>query len=349
MEANARRTLRLAAPGALLALVCLVAAALRPELGLRAWLAGAFVWTAVPVGAIGLLMMIRLIPGVWAAELAGPMEALSALLPLAALAFLPILAGAGALYPWAGAPGDGAFRQVYLTHWFFALRSVVFFAALIVLALLVAVRRSRSVPVASAGLIVYTLLGMPIAVDWLLSLDPAFHSSGFGLYVMSIEMTAALAAGIAMAVGSGAPIERPGVLGGLLLTALLFWAYLAFMQYVITWSDNLPAGAAWYQRRGVGSWSAVEYLIGVLGLGPFVLLLSPDVRRGRTWLFALAVAVFLGNTLEAAWLVLPGAPAPGWALSLLTLAALAGLGLLFGAALMALSGYRAQGPAPSQA
>src|SRR4051794_21104366 len=94
MPSSVRPRFLFGAAGAILSAACLIAAALRPELGLRAWLAGAFFWSAIPIGAIGLLMMIRLIPGVWAKELAAPMESLTALLPLAALAFLPILAGA---------------------------------------------------------------------------------------------------------------------------------------------------------------------------------------------------------------------------------------------------------------
>jgi hypothetical protein len=347
MPSSARPHLVFGAAGAILSAACLIAAALRPELGLRAWLAGAFFWSAIPIGAIGLLMMVRLIPGVWANELAAPLEALTALLLLSALAFAPILIGTGALYPWAGAPGDGAFRHVYLTTWFFDLRAIIFFGTLLALAFLLQFRRRWSTPVACMGLIAYTLLGTAVAVDWLLSLDPKFHSSGFGLYVLSIAMTAALAAAIAIAIVSGASLERPGVLGGLMLTALLIWAYLSFMQYFITWSDNLPPGAAWYQRRGVGLWGIAEYVIGALGLAPLGLLLAPAVRRGRPWLLGISAAVLVGKALEAAWLVLPGAPDPGWALALFSVAAFAGIGLLGVAALLARSRVRPRQVAPA--
>jgi hypothetical protein len=86
---------------------------------------------------------------------------------------------------------------------------------------------------------------------------------------------------------------------------LLFWAYFAFMQYVIIWSGNLPKVVAWYQHRGTGFWSVAEIIMCALGLAPALLLFLPAARRSSTWLGALAGAVLLGKAIEVAWLVMP--------------------------------------------
>lgn len=301
----------------------LVLAATEPG-ALAGWLAAFAFWSGVPIGALCILMMMRLIPGAWTEQLSGPAEAVLLLLPLAALAVLPVLIGCSALYRWAGGAGEGGFRSLYLTPWFFITRTIIFFAASAVLAVLLLRRRSRAV--AAVGLIIFVLVDTTVAVDWLMSLDPEFHSSGFGLYVLSIQATVALSVLVLARLVFG-PGGRTGILGGLLLTALLLWAYFAFMQYVVSWSDNLPPSVLWYGRRGRGAWSAVEGAIGALGVAPALLLLFPPIRRGRGWLLGICLAVLLGKALETAWLVLPEAPEPGAAAMVAGLAVI-GLGAL---------------------
>jgi hypothetical protein len=290
---------------------------------LAGWLTAFILWSAAPIGSLLLLMMVRLIPGSWREELEQPAWAVSVLMLMVPVAALPILLGASALFPWAGVAREG-FQDVYLTRGFFALRTLVFFGALIGLLVLLTTRPSWSTPVASVGLIVLALLDTIFAVDWIMSLEPDFHSSGFGLFVLAIQATVALTILIIMRLDAAGAAVKTGVLAGLLLTDLLFWAYFSFMQYVIIWSGDLPTGVAWYQHRGTGLWSVVEIAIAVLSLAPVSLLLLPVARRSHTWLRALACAVLLGRAFEVAWLVLPDAAILAVALPA-ALLALAGL------------------------
>lgn len=294
---------------------------------LAGWLTGFAFWSGLPIGALGLLMMMRLIPGPWRQELSYPAERTLVLLPFAAVAALPILLGLGALYPWVAEASSG-YRAVYLSPAFFVLRTVAFFACLTAFALLLVVRPAWSGPVSAGGLIVYVLLATTIAVDWLMSRDPAFHSSGFGLYTLTNQMIIALSVLLVVRLSSDHPPDRPGVLGGLLLCALLFWAYFAFMQYFIIWSNNLPPSVAWYRQRGDGVWSAAEYAIAILQLAPAFLLFFPPIRNGIRWLLALSVAVLAGKMLEMVWLVMPTVQDHEAVGAIAALASLLGLGLL---------------------
>jgi hypothetical protein len=284
--------------------LALLATLIGARAALAGWLAAFLFWSSFPIGTLPLLLMIYLIPGGWRDELEPAARAALLLLPLALLAALPILFGAGALFPWAGVAREG-FQHIYLTPWFLALRTLVFFASMGATVLLLVARPAWSTPVAAIGLIVFVLLHTVFAVDWLMSLNPDFHSSGFGLYVLSIQMTTALAGLILISLAAD-PHLKTGLLASLLLTALLLWAYVAFMQYIIIWSGDLPRGVAWYQQRGVRSWPSVEAAIGACGLGPAFLLLFPPVRASRAWVCVLASVTLLGKVLEFVWLVMPG-------------------------------------------
>ena len=302
------------------AVACVLALALvfvdtRAALG--GWLVAAVWIGSIPIGALGLLMMMRMIPGPWRDELALPTQRLTLLMPLAALAMVPVLVGVGRLYPWVDLPLHG-YRAAYLSVWTFELRTVVFFAAAI--AVVVLLPRSTGQALAAGGIIALTLYDTTMVVDWLMTLDPSFHSSGFALYAMSIQYAIAVGALIVLRLAVGPAGENTSVLGALLITVLLTWTYLAFMQYLIIWSGNLPQGVAWFAKRGSGGWSVVEYVITISALGPLFLLFFPPVRAGRFWLIALSLVVMLGKVLELAWLVLPTTANPGIGMASMVLA-----------------------------
>lgn len=328
------RRVSLAAAGGALACAGVLGLALFATGAIQAWLAVAMFWSAVPIGAAGLLAMLRLIPGRWNVQLSVFVEAGTLLLPLAALSLLPVLAGMGTLYPWTGAPPASGFPEVYLRPWFFIVRAALWIGLLGLLAWVLVGRRGAAKPASAVGLIAYAALGTAIAVDWLMSLDPRFHSSGFGLYFLDIQLTVSLLAACLARLLMRSRPPRSGLLGGLVLTALLLWGYLAFMQYFIIWSGDRPEGARWYLARATGGWELALWAIVVLHAIPAAMLLSRTVRRHRTWLIVLVSLVLGGKLVEISWLVLPAMAIPdGWVTLLLTLVGHAGLGTL------ALAGY----------
>jgi hypothetical protein len=310
---------------------CLFALALglvNSRAALSGWLVGFFFWSSVPIGAFCLTMMTRFIPGAWS-ELLRPQAGRGvALLVLAAVALLPLLIGARELYPWVTNGTPDGFKAIYLTTWFFCLRSILFFCGLGAMCFFLLRRPARATAASVIGLIAFTIFDTLMAFDWLMSLNPEFHSSGFGLYVMSIQMVIALAFVILTSIllTEGSYTGRYN--GALLLTALLLWSYFSFMQYFITWSDNLLQGVEWYQQRGHGIWSAAEWAIALLHLLPMLLLIFPPVRLNRRWLCGLAFAVLLGKALEISWLVLPTLPSHQIIGFVSAAAALLGLGVL---------------------
>jgi hypothetical protein len=314
--------------GALAGIAALLLVLLGPTAALTGWLAAASLVSGLPAGALMLLLMMRLIAGRWNDDLRGPARLLGALWPLGALAFVPVIVGMAALYPWFGAPPHSAFAGVWLNPVFFAARTVAWFA----LGWFVALRAAGEVSEGfAAGMLIALVLGDNfVGSDWLMTLDPVFASSGFGLQVISFGVTSALAAMILLRLAAG-QLRHPGVLGGLLLTLLLLWAYFQFMPFLIIWSGNLPESVGWYVVRerplSVAALAAASLLGGV----PLFALFAPQVRESPRWLGVCAVAVLLGKAIEFAWLALPGR---GALAVLAWLLALAGLGCLAVATLL---------------
>lgn len=317
-----RRGQLLMGAGVVACLCALGLAILDPRGALTGWLGAAAAFAGIPAGALCLQSMMRLIPGTWGEEMRLSCEA-GALLAIPALvAFVPVLSGLALIYP--ETPAASTFRAVWMTPFAIGLRTLLWFAIVIASGALLR-RRWKTVPVAIVFLILFALLGSFVAVDWLMALERGFASSGFGLTILILWVNIAFAALLLLRLPLGRAPRRPGVLGALLLTMLLMWAYIQFLSFFIEWSPGLRDGAAYYGQRIGGVWSAEIAVFGALGLVPLLLLLLPRFRRSRRWLMALSASVLAGKLLEFAWFALPGRGGVGVAAFLLTAV---GLGLL---------------------
>lgn len=301
-----------------LCIAALAAALLAPGDALTGWLGAAIVFQSVPASAVFFLMLMRLIPGAWEADLRVSCETATALLLPAAAAFAPVLLGISFIYQW-GTEGT-AFHRFWLQPLFFAARTVLYFVFLFWMGRLHVGQRPAAAA-SAVGLIFFTLLASMTAVDWLMSLNPNFASSGFGLQILSIEVVIGFAALLLLRL-TGRPAARPRVLGGLFLTLMLLWIYFQFMPYFIIWSGNLPEPVGWYLVRGQAPWPLFLLLSALIGGATIVALLFSVFRASSRWLLILAAATLGGKVLEVAWFALPGR---GGIATLVYLAAVLGL------------------------
>lgn len=293
---------------------------LDPAGGLRGWLTAWVFFGSIPIGGLFLAMMMEIIPGAWRQQLYPSYLNMPLLFAVLLAALLPLFFGYHVLHEEAEVWEQNGFKAVYLHEPFVVSRAVLFLLISGFVAIRLRRRDGKWVaeegprgrrPVAIIGLLILTPLQSMIVIDWIESLEPKFHSSGFGLYLLSIQMTIAMNALVMSHLIDRRDAYRreQGVstLGRLMLVALLFWAYLSFMQYFIIWSENLPDEVAWYLVRGKGFWSIAEYGIGVTQLVPLVMLFFPPVRSSHRCLLFLAGTILLGKMLELAWLIFPGA------------------------------------------
>lgn len=291
--------------GAVLFLASLALPVFAPAGAFVGWLGAAVFLHAIPLGALILLLMMQLIPGAWRPLLSRACESALPLLPLTILAFVPVLIGIRALYPWATQPVHGQFRSAWLTPLFFAARTILWFLFVGWLGWRTWERRI-GVATACIGLMGIAIGGSLILMDWLMTLDPDFSSSGFGLQLLGVSVCAGFAAIVLLRQSFGPSPDGQAIVGSLFLTFLLFWAYFQFLTYFIVWSGNLAGGADWFVPRATGGWAAALSVGAVLGIVPLLCLLLPMARNNGRWLQALAIIVLCGKAIEFAWFALPG-------------------------------------------
>jgi hypothetical protein len=336
--------LRLAVVG----LVCLALALPGAWLDLRTflacWLAAWWFVIGVSLGGLVNVWIHRLSGGRWGEALRTPALLAARRMPLALLLGLPVVLGARGLFPWAADPAGHWAREMarpafplwWLQPGFVALRAVLYAGLWWLLSRpgVLAVK-GRS----AAALVTYGLSGTLAAVDLLMSLVPGWFSTAFGLVVLSGQALGG-AALCSLALAFGAPQEltraagprQPPVgrdLGNLMLMWVMTWAYLAFMEFLIIWSENLPPEIRWYVPRLQTGWGGAGVLLVVtLFALPLLALLQRAVKDRPLRLAVVAGWLLAAQLLNSAWLVLPSVQPHSlmgwWAVPLLAL----GMGLL---------------------
>ncbi len=310
---------------------CAIGLVFAPRDALLAWLVCWLGLGAIPIGSLAMLMMVSLIPGTWRHLYGRPLVVGTSLMPVVAVAMIPLLLGVAIIYPWT-APGAtagyAAFKAAWLSTAFFVVRTIAYLLILCGLgwALLSAEPRMRG-PIAGAGLILYGIIGSLVGIDFGETTQPDFHSSIYGLLALTNQWLAGISFAIILGfwkTNGKAPLAAAGVL----VTALLMWGYMHAMQYIVIWAGDIPAEARWYLERGRDGWGALAWILyGLQGVVTFAALLSPKVRGSRNAMMALAGMTLVMRVVENAWLVLPGMAGIGWpVVPLMAAAALAMLG-----------------------
>jgi hypothetical protein len=349
------------AVGLIAAVFCVGGALILPLAFFRAYLSATIFWLGIPVGCLALLMLHHLVGGRWGFMIQRVLEAAIQTLPLMALLFIPLFFGLADLYPWARAEvvaADPLLQQKshYLNVPFFIFRAVFFFAVWIVLGHLlvswslqqdeggdekITLRLQR---LSGPGIVLYGLTVSFASIDWVMSLEPKWYSTMFGMIFMVSFGLAALALAILVTrfLAAEQPLARVASpdrwhdLGNLLLALVMFWAYLNFSQFMLIWSENLAEEIPWYLHRIEGGWEwlAIGLIVFQFAI-PFVLLLSRDTKRKFQILAAVAAGILFMHWLDMLWMVVPSFYPAQFRLHWLDIAAAIGIGGLWFAAFIA--------------
>jgi hypothetical protein len=283
------------------------------------------------LGCLALGMLHQLSGGAWGVVLRRPIGAASRVLPVMTALFLPIAFGMKQLYPWTSADLVAAsellqHKQLYLNIPFFLARAAVYFIVWNALAYFlnawsleqdqdpdprIARRMQR---ISAAGLLGYGLTITFASFDWMMSLDPEWFSTMYGVLIIGGQNLSAMAFLITMVawLSRRAPLDRivqPAHfhdLGNLLLAFVMLWAYFSFSQYLIIWAGNLPLEISWYQHRVGTTWRAVGVCLILFHFAvPFVLLLSRATKREPGAIVKVAALILVVRVLDLFWLIAP--------------------------------------------
>jgi hypothetical protein len=315
---------------------------------LRAWTLGTM-WTwGLCVGGLALLMVQYCSGGKWGLLLRRPLEALSRTLPVIFIYWLVVALFMKRLYLWAQFPtaSDTAvalrngvlseiqahcinFKRPMLNADMFWGVSLLCFAIwayyamrLNALALQREADRPENTPywikrfenISGPGILIYALTMSACAIYWVMSMDPTWFSSVYGLLFLVGQgyLVLAFCIIVAISLSRAEPFKtilrqtEQHDLGKLAFAFVMLNIYLNFGQFLIIWSGNLPGEINWYLDRIRGSWGIIITLDFIFHwVIPFSMLLSRDLKRNKKRLLRVCQWMVFARAFDMFWLIEP--------------------------------------------
>jgi len=343
LHAWKRRALTVGVIFAVLSLVLAVLAAIVDHDGinhlLRSYLLGYIFCWGLTVGGLALLMVQYVSGGKWGLLLRRPLEAMSRNLLLIIVMFLPIGIFMKKLYLWAQYSNPvEAFQKHLITaaqehaiaykHPMLNISSVCFAIWFFFMSKLnkwglqrdadphpnVRFWQVRLENLSGFGILVYSITMSVCAIDWVMALDPTWYSSIWGLLFLVGQGYAVLAVSIITVIrlSKAEPmhtllrVTEQHDLGKLAFAFVMLNIYLAFSQFLIIWSGNLPEEIPWYLDRVRGGWGVIGSLDFVFHwFIPFTLLLSRDLKRNKERLVLVCKIMIFARCWDLFWLIEP--------------------------------------------
>jgi hypothetical protein len=321
----------------------------------QSWLMAFTFGMTIILGGTFFVMVQYLTGSAWSVTVRRLMENIMVTVSIGFILFIPVALGLPYLYEWTRPevlkePVVAA-KAAYLTRDMFVLRSIIFFVIWTFFAEGIwrsstNQDRTRSIQqmhtasrFSAPGLLVVMLTGTLASFDWIMSLDPRWYSTIFGIYNLAGGALAFFGIIVLLCLG----LQRAGVmtraiteehyhdLGKWMFALTVFWAYIAFSQYLLIWYANLPEETIFFRERMTGSWKLWSALL-LFGrfVVPFAILIRRGAKRNMKLMATLAIWVILMHFADQYWLVMPNFQKQGFSLSWTDLAALLGVASFLG-------------------
>ena len=300
----------------------------------RAWhsyLVSFFYFVTLALGGLFFAAVQHVTKAGWSVNIRRLVESYAAFLPYAFVGAIVLLVGSTHLYEWLHpdvVANDRLLqhKEAYLNMPFFAIRTLVFFGLWVVFGrILVGLSTKQDktgdeslthklVPWSIAFLPVFALSYTFFGFDSLMSLEPHWFSTIYGIYTFSGLFQATMAATILLVLY----LSKKGLLRGFvdenhlhdlgkfLFAFTVFWAYIAFSQYMLIWYANLPEETIFFMPRLQHGWLTVSFLLLIFKfIVPFVALLPRWAKRTPTHLAAVSILILVMQYVDIYWLVYP--------------------------------------------
>jgi hypothetical protein len=216
--------------------------------------------------------------------------------------------------------------KTYLTPGGFIYRAIFYFAIWNLLSFLLSKwskegdssstrdNTTRFKAVSGPGLILYGFTISFAAIDWVMSLDPSWISTIFGLVILIGEVLSAMCFAVVVEriLADYKPMSqmlKPDFVhdhGKWMLAFTMVWAYFNFSQWLIIWAGNLPNEITFYLHRIQGGWNAVGIFLSLFGFAvPFAILLSRPFKRNIRKLVWLAIWLLFIRWVDLFYIIEP--------------------------------------------
>jgi hypothetical protein len=273
------------------------------------------------LGGALFLALLSLTGARWSTLIQPILIRLTALVPAGAAGIALVVFARPSLYPWTETdPSGSTFQAFWLSRPLFLFRTLLYlFGLWVMTSMLVHTMRREEIDnkkgkVSAAFLVVYALICWLASTDWIMSLEPKWSSTAFGVYNFSGMFLGTLAAVVVLVtffarlgiLGGNLTKEQWRDLGTLLFAFSSFWMYIWFSQYMLIWYVNNPEEAEYFVLRQQGPWQGLFLTNLVLNWGvPFVVLLFRRAKENWVVMLLVAVTVLVGRFLDLYLMVLP--------------------------------------------
>ncbi len=317
-------------------------------------------FTGLSIISLFFVMLQHITRSTWSVVMRRIPEVISSNIWIWSLFVIPVIIGSHDLYHWTHTelmdPANPEFDHIlasktwYLNMPFFIARQVIYFAIWGYLGWKVyqnslaiertgdwgydTAQRKFSAP----GILLFALTCAFAAFDWLMSLDPHWFSTMFGVYYFAMNYQAFFPAMILFTLY----LHRRGLLtntitlshindmGKLTFGFTVFYAYIAFSQFFLIYYANLPEETLWYYHRFEGSWMYVSYALLICRFViPFIVLLPMNNKRNLGLLRFMSIWILVMHFIEMYWIVMPTMHHHGVVLNWMDVTAFLGLGGIF--------------------
>lgn len=301
-----------------------------------------FYFMSLALGGIFFASLQWLTGAMWSAPIRRLSESFAAYLPVVLVTFIVLCFGIHHLYSWSHAEhvlGDLVLegKTAYLNIPFFTIRNIV---AILIWMLFSYKMISNSIAqdqsrdygltlknrtLAPGFLILFAISFTMASFDQLMSLDPHWFSTMFGVYCFAGLFYSVLAATTLLTLYMRSQGKLNGILnenhlhdlGKFMFAFTVFWAYIGFSQFMLIWYANLPEETGYFLNRFHGGWWNIStFLFYGKFLVPFFLLLPRDAKRNPTLLGWVAVFMLVAQWIDVLWMVQPQflkeGPQVGW-------------------------------------
>jgi hypothetical protein len=327
--------------GVVFAIIALILAFVRPDEFYRAYLLGFMCWLGVSLGSMSIVMIRHLTGGGWGTVIRRILGAAMRTLPGLTILFIPMVICVlqHRVYPW-GMPLDAIqdphirehlekhsfIKDAYLNSSGFILRAIIYFAIWNVLSFLLSHwskqtdragapdNTQKFKAVAGPGLILYAFTISFAAIDWVMSLDPSWISTIFGLIILIGEVLSAMCFAVVVErilcdYKPMSEVLRPDFVhdhGKWMITFVMVWAYFSFSQWLIIWAGNLPNEISFYLKRLSFGWGWIGLFLALFHFCvPFAILLSRPLKRNIRKLVWVAVWLIFMRYVDLFWIIEP--------------------------------------------
>lgn len=300
-----------------------------PERVWTSYLTAFFFFACLACGAMFFIAINYAAKAGWSISIRRFSEAMTGYFPIMLVSSLVLILGFKYLYQW-GVPATmqnlAHSKQIYLAPWFVVTRLVIFGLGSLFFAKLIvgnSLKQDQSgaheltfsnIKYSIGYIAFFAIFFTMFSIDTMMSLLPTWYSTIYGIYCFSgaIQATMAFLAIVIVLMKNSPWIsgyvteEHQHDIGKYLKGFTVFWAYIAFSQFMLIWYANIPEETEFYILRSLNGWMPVSFgLLIFRFIVPFLVLLPRSSKRSNSILVSTSVLVLVMQYIDIYWLVYP--------------------------------------------